>query len=158
MGVYDQWTHLRDGEKKYLLKHPDHALTIKSSKDRAFNETKKRFGTNGHNDASDAFRHCFWSAMLSRDLGYYNAKEFTTAHEDWPGNPPGEQRMDLHNNGVGLQIGRKNTDFFEYLPAVTRWISGIETITRVEEMLVSDSDLSDLCYKALKDGKLQTRP
>ncbi|WP_433963224.1 DUF6973 domain-containing protein [Vibrio parahaemolyticus] len=36
----------------------------KKAKDVAFFETESRFGINGHNDKSDAFRHCYWSARL----------------------------------------------------------------------------------------------
>jgi hypothetical protein len=44
--------------------------------------------------------------MLARDLGYQNALQFTNAHESDPRNPPQEKAMDLHNNSVGLSIGR----------------------------------------------------
>ena len=54
------------------------------SRDIAYSETTKRFGHNGRNDKSYAFRHCFWSATLSRDIGYKNALEFTNAHESSP--------------------------------------------------------------------------
>lgn len=44
--------------------------------------------------------------MLARDLGYQNALQFTNSHESDPRNPPQEKAMDLHNNSVGLSIGR----------------------------------------------------
>lgn len=81
-------------------------LTIKESRDIAFAETKRLFGVNGRNDKSDAFRHCFWSALLARDLGLKNAETFTTAHESYPNNPDNEKRMDIINNSVGLMIGK----------------------------------------------------
>lgn len=81
-------------------------MTIKRAKETALAETKRRFGRNGHNDKADAFRHCFWSALLARDIGYATALQFTTAHESSPTNDPAEKQMDLFNNGVGLQIGR----------------------------------------------------
>ncbi len=103
--IYKQYNSLKEGEKAYLKSNPHHAFAIKESKNVAFAETKSRFGNNGHNDKSDAFRHCFWSAMLSRDIGYKNALEFTTAHEDFPENPVNEKDMDLHNNNVGIRLG-----------------------------------------------------
>jgi hypothetical protein len=104
--TYDQLNHLTPREKQYIQKHPLDALTIKKAKETALAETKRRFGRNGRNDKSDAFRHCFWSALLARDIGYANALEFTTAHESSPTNGPAEKQMDLYNNRVGLHIGR----------------------------------------------------
>ncbi|EPP5335791.1 DUF6973 domain-containing protein [Vibrio harveyi] len=63
---------------------PSPCYSNKRSERCCFFETESRFGINGHNDKSDAFHHCFWSAMLARDIGYKNALEFTTAHEDFP--------------------------------------------------------------------------
>jgi len=104
--VYDQYKNLTQQEQQYIRSNPHHAFAIKESKEVAFTETRKRFGLNGRNDRSDAFRHCFWSAMLARDLGYQNALRFTNAHESDPRNPPQEKAMDLHNNSVGLSIGK----------------------------------------------------
>ena len=126
--LYDQFQNLTEDEKIYLLKHPFHASSIKESKEKAFAETKKIFGVNGRNDSSDAFRHCYWSALLSKELGYLNALEFTTAHESSPVNPKNEKEMDLYNNAIGLKIGQ-NKD-------------------------VTDS-LSAQCMSALKGGKLK---
>lgn len=104
--TYDQFQQLTPQEKQFIQKHPLDALTIKKAKEAAFAETTRRFGRNGHNDKSDAFRHCFWSALLARDIGYANALLFTTAHESSPTNDPAAKQMDLFNNGVGLHIGR----------------------------------------------------
>lgn len=137
MGLYDQWSHLTPAEKAVIAAMAANPLTavkipfIKLSKDTAFNETTRRFGRNGHNDKSDAFRHCFWSAILSRDIGFYWAKAFTTAHESAPGQPPEEMEMDLHNNAVGLDIG-----FFLFIPD-------------------SNPTISDKCFKALQNGELK---
>ena len=71
MGVYEQWNNLTPAEKAVItaltLRNPAAPLIIKNSKDVAFNETTAKFGYNGRNDKSDAFRHCFWSATLARD-------------------------------------------------------------------------------------------
>jgi hypothetical protein len=137
MGAYEQWEQLTPAEKAViaaLAVTPGgefKVLLIKKSKDTAYNETKSRFGYNGHNDKSDAFRHCFWSAVLSRDIGKFWAKAFTDAHETAPGQPAAEKEMDLHNNSVGLDIG------FYYFIAD------------------SNDTLSHRCYQALQDGKLK---
>ena len=105
--MYDQYNNLTRDEKKYLQSNPTHAFKIKEAKDLAYSETKKRFKINGKNDRSDAFRHCFWSAILAREIGYENALKFTTAHESYKGNPKDEKSMDLSNNLVGLRIGKR---------------------------------------------------
>lgn len=135
---YDQWTRLTTAEKLYLIAYPLHAPIIKASKDTAYNETKKRFGKNGRNDRSDAFRHCFWSAILSRDISYMNALAFTTAHESRHDNDPEEKKMDLHNNKVGLKIGKQ----FYVAPAFGRLFS-------------SDNEISNKCLATLEAGKLK---
>lgn len=132
MGAYDEWKRLTPAEKAVLAAMgPANALLVKASKTTAFNETEKRFGFNGHNDRSDAFRHCFWSAILARNIGVWWAKAFTDAHETSPGQPADEKVMDLHNNGVGLKIG-----MFYFIPD-------------------SNETLSEKCYKALLSGELK---
>ena len=125
--IYEQFKKLTPAEQNYIRIHPHHAFAIKDSKDKAFKETERWFGINGRNDKSDAFRHCFWSAILTREIGYSGAFRFTTAHELSALNPKDEKEMDLHNNGVGLSIGRDGG---------------------------SDQNISLRCLGALKSGKL----
>lgn len=120
--------NLTEGEKAYVKSHPWNAAQIAWDKEKAFDETVRRFARNGHNDASDAFRHCFWSALLARDIGEADAKVFTDLHESSPMNPVLEKSMDLHNNRVGISIGKNGGE---------------------------DGYLSDQCYKALLQGKLR---
>ena len=101
-----QFLQLTSAERTYIFMYPEHASAIKASKESAYLETRRRFGRNGQNDRSDAFRHCFWSALLVREIGYAAALRFTNAHESSPTNDPTERAMDLHNNSVGLKIGR----------------------------------------------------
>ena len=126
--LYDKYDHLTDAEKSYIRTHPHHVTTIMKSRDIAYSETTKRFGHNGRNDKSDAFRHCFWSATLARDIGFKNALEFTNAHESSPLNIAKEKTMDLHNNSVGLRIGISMSD---------------------------NTKLSKMCNDALNAGKLK---
>ena len=107
MSVVEQYNGLQDKEKSYLKRRPHHSFAIKSATEKTYSETYNIFSRNGRNDASDAFRHCYWSALLARDLGYANAQTFTNAHESSPDNPFMEKKMDLHNNEVGLQIGSR---------------------------------------------------
>ncbi|MFZ5904485.1 MAG: DUF6973 domain-containing protein [Chloroflexota bacterium] len=59
------------------------------------------------NDPGDAFRHAYWSALITREYGAEFASEFTTAHEteysdQWDARE--QAFMDLHNNEVGIRI------------------------------------------------------
>lgn len=104
--IYDKYHHLTPRERQFIKAHPIDAMTIQDDTEKAYLETAKWFGFNGRNDRSDAFRHCFWSALLARDIGSVKALEFTSAHESSPTNPANEMAMDIHNNAVGLSIGK----------------------------------------------------
>ncbi len=125
-------TNLTPDEKTFLIRNPNLVNIIKSDADKALTEARNRFpNTSLHNDSGDAFRHCYWSALLARDIGEKKAREFTNAHENWCGNPPKDKAMDLHNNSTGIEIGK----------------SQAKTIT--------DSIVSELCKKASDAGKLK---
>jgi hypothetical protein len=59
----------------------------------------------GHNDAQDAFRHCFWSCTMARYLGESPAEIIADEHEKAGdrnnAQPAAEERMDRANNMVG---------------------------------------------------------
>ncbi|MCH9683986.1 MAG: hypothetical protein K0V04_21310 [Deltaproteobacteria bacterium] len=125
-------TGLTPAEKTFLVTHPHLVNTIKANADIALAEAARRYG-GLHNGRGDAFRHCYWSALLARDIGGDNAAKFTGAHEQWSGNPPGEKAMDLHNNAVGIAIGRGSPG-------------------------ASNAALATRCVKAMSSGRLQTMP
>lgn len=128
-----QSTELTRAEIIYLILHPHHVSIIRSDAGKALAEARRRFPSGLHNGEGDAFRHCYWSALLARDIGPGNAKRFTGAHEDFDGNPSKEKAMDLHNNSVGIEIGRRNPKG-------------------------SDRTLADLAAQALRNGQLITSP
>lgn len=102
----DVFQRLTASEKIHLAMFPEQLAVIKRSSQRALLESELRFPGSRRNTPGDAFRHCFWSALLARDIGYASALRYTNAHEAFPRNPPDEKAMDLHNNAVGLNIGR----------------------------------------------------
>lgn len=59
-----------------------------------------------HNNKSDAFRHAFWNAFMSKMADSSFARKFATAHEALSENTK-ETAMDLHNNKVGRDIAAK---------------------------------------------------
>jgi hypothetical protein len=56
----------------------------------------------------DAFRHCFWNALLTKEYGEAWTRQFTTAHEALPENSATREAMDLYNNEVGRRIATSN--------------------------------------------------
>ena len=126
-----QWEKLTKAEQDYIFWNPDDAAAIERDAKKALAEAEKRFGGGSlHNGAGDAFRHCYWSALLARDIGKDGAVRFTNAHEDFPGNPAREKDMDLNNNTVGVEIGAASPN-------------------------VSDDALANKCFDALNTGKLK---
>ena len=67
--------------------------------------TEDNWTSGFHNGNADAFRHCFWNALLTINIERSWAHAGTKAHEEYPGNPALEKLMDLRNNLNGQQIG-----------------------------------------------------
>ncbi len=118
----------------------EHGLDADRLANDAHEATREEFGESGGDDESDAFRHAYWSYSMAQKFGEDNAKVIGDGHEANPANSyygthnqtDGQTLMDLHNNRVGREL------FKEY----------------------GNSGLSprDIIKKALKDGRLQTRP
>ncbi|WP_394855190.1 DUF6973 domain-containing protein [Rhodococcus aetherivorans] len=64
-----------------------------------------RFGYNGRNDISDAFRHCAWIGAVATRLGERDAYTVGFIHENNSQGPDSEFKMDDWNNFTGAQIG-----------------------------------------------------
>lgn len=122
------YSRLNEEERKYVLMNPVRSFVIKECQDDAERETEQRFGYNGRNDETDAFRHCMWSGLISKRISHSEALKFTTMHEMQDGNDFAEKSMDLHNNKIGAEIGQN---------------------------VGSERSIADECYKALQQGKLK---
>lgn len=119
--------HLGKSERAWVLAHPFDAMKINEAKRVAILETLRRFPGGQHNTPADAFRHCYWSALVTSRIGESKAREFTTWHEAKPNNPFCEWRMDIANNAVGIEIGRRGGN---------------------------DAQLAKACFEALQQGRL----
>ena len=108
--------------RAYLI----HAIDARSS-------TKSLFGDKTHNNAADAYRHCYWSARMTLDFGAADAEGFGDRHEDVSPDdqPPAERNMDLTNNRHGRKAG---------------------------QLVSTDEAASALCQDWSQDGTLQTSP
>ena len=74
---------------------------------KAFSTTSNLFPTmSQHNDPADAFRHAYWSALLTNEFGEEFAENFGTAHETAYSPYPNREEvfMDLHNNEIGRDL------------------------------------------------------
>jgi len=95
----------------------------------ALAEAQKRFPADSlHNGAGDAWRHCYWSCEMAKDIGQKCAKIIGDIHEDAgdrKGQPKNEREMDEHNNSVGHGLASQS------------------------------GNCADLCQQALNDGKLE---
>lgn len=106
----DQYTYfdtLTVAEKNLVSKFPKEALLVYDAKCEANNSTRRIFKISGHNDESDAFRHCIWSALLTKELGEETANKFLDAHEASGLQPEDEKIMDGYNNKMGVNVSLK---------------------------------------------------
>ncbi|CAG8669258.1 8740_t:CDS:1 [Ambispora gerdemannii] len=127
-------------EKKWCL-NPFHTLdcvTAKDLADEALKSAQDNFSNDQlHNGPGDAYRHCYWSGLLTFEFGESEAKGFGDRHEDFPENPSGEKAMDLHNNGVGRTIAQQLDK---------------------DGKKGNKAALSTACKQAVSDGRLITKP
>ncbi len=85
------------------------ALAIKENAPIANQRTALVWAANGLNNKSDAFRHAFFLAMNTRDVGNVWAWAFAEAHEtSTPAELSLEEDMDRFNNGVGISLWQAN--------------------------------------------------
>ena len=104
-GDYDKKVNkLARNEREFISDHPMAATDFQEAANKALSEAKSRYPATLHNGEGDAFRHCFWNAMMTRMQGEKLAQQFADAHE-MEGGPLVETLMDLHNNKVGRGIG-----------------------------------------------------
>ncbi|KAG0644410.1 hypothetical protein HOY80DRAFT_878524 [Tuber brumale] len=78
-----------------------------------------------HNGKGDAFRHCYWNARMTVDMGKGTAKTFADLHEEGGDGPAAEKDMDLSNNASGRKFGEEaknggGSDGDKYARALTK--------------------------------------
>lgn len=87
-----------------LSLNPIQLLKAKQVTEKAVEMTNTLYPNQGnYQDDGDAFRHTYWSALLTRSFGDDFAISLTSAHES--GEPDGiDKDMDLHNNSNGVLL------------------------------------------------------
>jgi hypothetical protein len=115
-------------EKCWVFWHPfvaKKAMEISEYSREITQEVKqeKQLEGEGNGDQLDAFRHTFWMANLTQQIGWRKARKLGEAHEKGnykeykkrkleDGVLPDKisSEMDLFNNEVGIELGKKNTE------------------------------------------------
>lgn len=96
-------------EKKWCLTHAAFCIAAWAAKGEAEDEAKKLYPEFTLGDgAGDAFRHCYWSGLMTLEFGGGLAKTIGDKHEDRAGNPPERAFMDKHNNSWGRKWANEN--------------------------------------------------
>ena len=92
-----------------------------------------------YNNEGDAFKHTYMSAELALWLGADLAYKIGVYQEDSnPYNTEAERHMDLHNDSVGIEIGKK-------LKRSMFWL--IDTDDKIAEKVMYEMDNGNLITK-----------
>gem|GEM_PF-4051842 len=75
--------------------------TARQDSNTASSAAQRSFASSLHNGKGDAFRHCYWSALMTIHMGRATAAGFGDRHEMIDGNPNIERVMDQRNNAIG---------------------------------------------------------
>ena len=114
-------------EKWWVVWHPFVAkktlkITQEARKETEIVMHQKLLRGTGNAEQVDAFRHTFWMASLTQEIGRRRAKKLGKAHEKGNYRDYKKQKledgvvsdkissdMDLYNNNIGIEIGKKTT-------------------------------------------------
>ena len=135
-GMVDYYGASISPQERYVLRTSGDffvGLNMMVIRDTALGAAQDRF-PNGDllNDPGDAFRHAYWSAVMTYAYGAEFASAFSTAHETGysTASDASEQTfMDLYNNNIGITIALENPG-------------------------ISNEELLDLILQALTSGQL----
>ncbi len=102
---------LTEGLKCIFLVGPFDCAKGKTNADTAGATARENYPADTlHNGIGDAFRHCYWNALMTISIGRNQAKKIADLHEDNNTTGPlAEREMDLKNNEIGRQVGSEST-------------------------------------------------
>jgi len=110
---YKAFKALTRQEKNVILSSISKSRTVNRMANEAWDKTNANFGGNRRYDQSDAFRHGYWMGRNTQEVGEKFTRRFGDAHE-YSTNPNPKEFprndiiMDIHNNDVGIEVGKKN--------------------------------------------------
>jgi len=110
---YKAFKALTRQEKNVILSSISKSKTVNRMANEAWDKTNVTLGGNGRYDQSDAFRHGYWMRRNTQEADEKFTRKFGDAHEyatnpDPKEFPRNDIIMDIHNNDVGIEVGKKN--------------------------------------------------
>ncbi len=112
--VERKWCEKGDNEKICIVAYGNHGT-------KAMTATLLYHQNWFRNNASDAFRHCYWSARMTIGMGSSTAEFILDLHEQEPGQPAAEKRMDERNNSVGSGLGSRISSYSSVRTTCRHW-------------------------------------
>ena len=104
-----EWNKCSSQEKIFILNHPNKAHKIYSNMETAVGMSREIYpDLDGRGTERDAYRHAMWQALNDQSVGEVATREMANAHEYRDGQPIKDMIMDIHNNEIGIEIGREN--------------------------------------------------
>jgi hypothetical protein len=108
--------HITAAEQILIIQHPIEALKVNGCKNAADNWTGTFYPNWLDGQVGNAYRHAIWNAFMTKEIGYFMAQDFATAHENvglsdaelqatvWYGfNGLQHRQMDYYNNYKGRE-------------------------------------------------------
>lgn len=89
---------------------PIDCYTARNDANTAFNTAAELYPDSTHNGPGDAFRHCYWNALMAIHINPDQAKTVADNHEELGSGPEAERQMDYKNNEIGREIGSNSPD------------------------------------------------
>ncbi|CCV64105.1 conserved hypothetical protein [Alteracholeplasma palmae J233] len=95
-------------EEFYLsVRHPFKALKVKKCVNKAYAKTTEFYVDDAtYKKNGDAFRHVYWNALMTKEIGAEYAEKFATAHES-ESEDALDTLMDMKNNKIGRSLVKK---------------------------------------------------
>jgi hypothetical protein len=109
LSAYDDYNKLSPAERSVVFWNPIDACYSKRCVGDAFKAAQNSGLDGAHNGPQDAFRHCVWTCCMAQKSNADFSKKMSNAHES-TSTSKDETSMDLHNNGVGIDIGKGGGD------------------------------------------------
>ncbi|MGW0703451.1 DNRLRE domain-containing protein [Streptomyces sp. NPDC002867] len=95
-------------ERSYCFWNPIDCTAAYDAANKAFKQAQDWYPDSTlFQGTGDSFRHCYWNARMEIRLSTTDAYEFATRHESTSSGV--DKQMDLKNNAIGREIGRKRT-------------------------------------------------
>jgi RHS repeat-associated protein len=105
----NEWRNCCSQEKTFVSNNPYKAYKMYSNQETAVTMSRGKYpDTDGRGTKRDAYRHAMWQALNVQSVGEEATREMANAHEYRDGQTLNDLIMDIHNNEVGIEIGRNN--------------------------------------------------